>query len=527
MSTCDDGAFRLGKPSESKARLRHSLAAGIDRLLHEADDRWHQLRYLSLALYSTWILCTMTNNGATDSAVLEQVGVHSAEFYLLSGVPLSMCLIGAAILPRIATRLVDSRAFMLLMGFIASLGTWFLATGGFSFGDGAARFMFGLCGVLTGVGTAFVCLRIGGVYSAPPAGAAPFFTIVKAMLTANLLFFMCVSVPDPVANVVLSLLPILAAIASMVGPREAGSEKDESDLVSISALPRGFVPKLLLAVFVISVVVGVAKGFSALLQTHADIQMQAIIAVFASFVILGAIMLVVGIVLSRRNYEISKIYFPMIVCACAAILLCFLLSGSVGALQNIAINVGYNLFIVAVWALLSDLAERTSLSAVRIFGFGRGASGLGTTLGWFVAYCVVSAGVEPVSFLAPFFLAAVVVVFVSVLLVLGQQTVSEALECMLKGLVRTGDSAGGGQDAADPFEAWEDGCDHLAAEFQLTMRETEVLKLLSRGRTTGYIALELGISQNTVKGHTRKVYAKIGVHSRQELIDRLELLISG
>ncbi|MEE0845211.1 MAG: helix-turn-helix transcriptional regulator [Eggerthellaceae bacterium] len=470
----------------------------------------------------------MTNNGATDSAVLEQVGVHSAEFYLLSGVPLSICLIGSAIVPRAATRLVNSRAFMFAMGLIASLGTWLLATGGFSFDDGAARFLFGICGVLTGVGTAFICLRVGSIYSAPPADSAPFFTIVKAMLTANLLFFMCVSLPDPVSNAALSLLPVLAAISSMVGGREAGGEKDESDLVSIASLPRGFVPRLLLAVFVISVVVGVAKGLSALLQTHADIQMQAIIAVFASFVILGTTMLVMGLVLSRRNYEISKIYFPLIVCACFIILLCSFLDGSVGAFQNIAINVGYNLVIVAVWALFSDLAERTTISPVRMFGFGRGASGLGTTIGWFVAYCVMKVGTDPISFLAPFFLVAVVVVLVAVLLVLGQQTVSEALDCMLKGLARPGKSGEDGKESvADPFELWERGCAQLASECQLTARETEVLKLLSRGRTAGYIALELGISQNTVKGHTRNVYAKVGVHSRQEVIDRLEAIISG
>lgn len=526
MPTCEEGAFRLGAAKKGGPERGRRASSAIDRLFFEANERWPQLKYLSLALYSAWILCTMTNNGAISSVVFGQVGVRSAEFYLLSGTPLSICLIGAALLPDLAKRLVDNRAFMLAMGLIASLGTWMLATGGFLVIDDAARIAFGVCSALTGVGTSFICLRTGCVYSVPPAGVAPFFNIVKAMLLANLLFFMCVSLPEPLASIVLSLLPVLAVIVSMVGSREAGREKDESDLVSIGSLPRWFFPKLLFSVLVISVVVGVAKGFSALLQTYVDIRSQAIVAVFASFVIVGAIMLVMGLVLSRRNYEISKIYFPMIVCACAAVLLCSLLDGSMGALQNIVINVGYNLFIVAVWALLSDLAERTTLSAVRIFGFGRGASGLGTTLGWLVAYGVMGIGVEPASFLAPFFLVAVVVVFSSVLLVLGTQTVSEALGSMLQGLVRSSGNGSEGVESSDPFEIWEQGCDVLAERCQLTVRETEVLKLLSRGRTGGYIALELGISQNTVKGHTRNVYAKVGVHSRQELIDRLEVLVA-
>ncbi len=43
--------------------------------------------------------------------------------------------------------------------------------------------------------------------------------------------------------------------------------------------------------------------------------------------------------------------------------------------------------------------------------------------------------------------------------------------------------------------------------------------LLARGRSAAYIGDELGISANTVRGHVKSVYAKLGVHSKQELID--------
>ena len=57
----------------------------------------------------------------------------------------------------------------------------------------------------------------------------------------------------------------------------------------------------------------------------------------------------------------------------------------------------------------------------------------------------------------------------------------------------------------------------LASEAKLTARETEVLALLARGRTIGYVADELVIAQNTAKGYVKNVYAKLGIHSRQEL----------
>ncbi|WP_420484871.1 helix-turn-helix transcriptional regulator [Eggerthella lenta] len=37
-----------------------------------------------------------------------------------------------------------------------------------------------------------------------------------------------------------------------------------------------------------------------------------------------------------------------------------------------------------------------------------------------------------------------------------------------------------------------------------------------------YVAEELVISKNTVRTHTKSIFAKTGVHSRQELIDLVE-----
>lgn len=62
----------------------------------------------------------------------------------------------------------------------------------------------------------------------------------------------------------------------------------------------------------------------------------------------------------------------------------------------------------------------------------------------------------------------------------------------------------------------------LAAEHRLTPRETEVFALLSRGRSIPYIRDELIISRETAATHAKHIYAKLGVHSRQELIDLVQ-----
>ena len=51
----------------------------------------------------------------------------------------------------------------------------------------------------------------------------------------------------------------------------------------------------------------------------------------------------------------------------------------------------------------------------------------------------------------------------------------------------------------------------------LTARELEVMQMLCRGRSKAYIAETLFITENTVKGHARRLYTKLDVHSKKEL----------
>lgn len=55
--------------------------------------------------------------------------------------------------------------------------------------------------------------------------------------------------------------------------------------------------------------------------------------------------------------------------------------------------------------------------------------------------------------------------------------------------------------------------------FGLTDRETDVLRLLARGYTQKSIAGELDVSFNSVRTYAKALYLKLGVHSRQEVID--------
>lgn len=68
----------------------------------------------------------------------------------------------------------------------------------------------------------------------------------------------------------------------------------------------------------------------------------------------------------------------------------------------------------------------------------------------------------------------------------------------------------------------QEAVQRMAQESALTTRESEIFALLAQGRDGGYIQRQLGVSYNTVKTHVAHIYAKLGVHSHQELIDLVE-----
>lgn len=81
----------------------------------------------------------------------------------------------------------------------------------------------------------------------------------------------------------------------------------------------------------------------------------------------------------------------------------------------------------------------------------------------------------------------------------------------------------GSSPAAGPAELQaEERLRRLAEEHGLSPRETDVFLLLARGRDRSFIRGELFISDATVKTHIQRIYAKFGVHSKQELISVVE-----
>lgn len=76
-------------------------------------------------------------------------------------------------------------------------------------------------------------------------------------------------------------------------------------------------------------------------------------------------------------------------------------------------------------------------------------------------------------------------------------------------------------DSARPLD-YDRVCVALADERNLSAREREILPYIARGHRPAYVADLLCISEHTVRTHLRNMYRKLGINSREELIQLVE-----
>ncbi|PNV66682.1 response regulator transcription factor, partial [Enteroscipio rubneri] len=68
----------------------------------------------------------------------------------------------------------------------------------------------------------------------------------------------------------------------------------------------------------------------------------------------------------------------------------------------------------------------------------------------------------------------------------------------------------------------DDALEQLKETFGLSTREYEMIEEFAAGRSARHIADTFTLSEHTVKTHLRHAYAKMDVHSRQELLDLIQ-----
>ena len=64
-------------------------------------------------------------------------------------------------------------------------------------------------------------------------------------------------------------------------------------------------------------------------------------------------------------------------------------------------------------------------------------------------------------------------------------------------------------------------CTLVKKHYKLSDREAEIMEMMARGSTVPRVAQKLMVSENTVRTHTKRIYAKLDIHKKQEMLDLL------
>jgi DNA-binding CsgD family transcriptional regulator len=206
-------------------------------------------------------------------------------------------------------------------------------------------------------------------------------------------------------------------------------------------------------------------------------------------------------------------------------------------------NLGDTLSLGIVWMLAMDYARHASVSAFAVVGAAWFARIFFRDVARTIAPTLVAASVA-VDALA----GAVVLALAGAMAILltgivprghkllddGTPAEGEVACCALTGGGVRGAAAAGasgapghvasvlrGGSAGDPFGA---RVELLREECGLTEREAQVCALIASGRNKTGVAERLSLSENTVRTHSKNAYAKLGIHTKEELVSLIERL---
>lgn len=214
-----------------------------------------------------------------------------------------------------------------------------------------------------------------------------------------------------------------------------------------------------------------------------------------------------------KSISIGRCFRVICPIACIFVLLQAFTSGTVQVLCMSIVSATFNLCIILLLPLCASMAKQKSLSAPGLYAMSSSVVYAFMALG-----CLMGLLPEDYAGVSLCVLAFVVLAILSASILLSKD---DSYDFALV-LGNDSDEAPSAEGPIDKPTNREFFASLLSEEYGLTKRETEVLRMLLLGRDAPSISEELCISTNTVKTHVKHIYAKLDIHSRQELIDMVE-----
>ena len=462
-----------------------SWVASLDAFLKQG-----RLRYLGLGLTIAWVYCTWfspaffpaeSQQGATSlhvSLVCSAVGLLVLAFRPNKQVPLgSRSVLGASTVVSATT----------LLFFFANEGPILLAAS--ALGGLASSVLWVAWGEL------FCSIDAEVAESSIPASLAVFVT---AVLATYLL-------PFPVSGLIAIACPLLSCVMLLLGK----SQLPESFAFAAPEQPFARVLPSLAKLALCSMVCSAATGFvvTSFSPANALVPGDSIILFYAvGGLAAGCVAAVALAHASRLNFSfLYELAIPLIVVSLSLRALNDAPSSTLAVLLACTAALYVEVLFFAIFARITH--QGLCLPS-ETFGIFRSVVQLGFLAGGLLGTSLSG------SALLPCCLTLICLCVVMLPLFLHLQKRFES----------AGEIAGEPQRSPlpDASAAEDDVTAKLASDFKLSARETEVLEFLAKGRSVPYMREAMMISKSTIETHIKHIYAKTGVHSKQELIDLVE-----
>ncbi|WP_294438358.1 helix-turn-helix transcriptional regulator [uncultured Slackia sp.] len=381
-------------------------------------------------------------------------------------------------------------AFCLVFPFVHGAPFYAMAT--------AIACLFGLCQALIWIFGGASCSRAKATFAVRDVALTFALVTVVAMAASMVL-------PTPAAAVLAAAFPIASAIAYRNTMARSGGCPEPVLLPQKSSK----------ALRTSAIVILVTGGMLSIADTFATciIPTELTGVLFHANVLAwtlagGVIIISVALLLYASRFSDGEPYSLVpVLMALSIVALVFVVKSGELAVAAFALGMGICVCMeILMLTFFGALATRGYMAPAIAFGVSEGIMRLGSTIGNSAAVFFEQNNLVSSSLTADTCLLGVCVIGFLIIAATRQQHALTALA-----------SAPLSVDEVDTV------CEDAAAEFGLSPRETEVLKLLARNHSIDSIAKKFVISPYTVQTHIQHIYRKLHVHRRSELLDYINL----
>lgn len=335
--------------------------------------------------------------------------------------------------------------------------------------------------------------------------------IALAFCAGAALFVATLNLPDAGGILVVCALPAATAACLLAGRPFAGDPAypEPESAPEHQHAPRAM-PRVLQRALVSFALLGFAESLSRALFLEVDPLTDGGVAyrwLFLVSTVASALIIVFANTFGERSSTARTLNRVCLFAFVSLTVLAPLVHGG-GLWGDLPAMVCFCLLYLFVWTSLAQTARAYRVDATRLFGFGLGATYAGCLAGTFLGSVLASYFAMGWRAECTIAFACTVVVLVALLFVADDRTLTALIDA-------------DGERPRGP-RRFRLRIEEVAATYGLTAKETEVLTLAAKGRTTQRIREELGISTGTVNTHLMHIYKKLDVHDRQQMLDMLD-----